>query len=144
SEHPGATGKDWILTDYLNSVAYGTVGGQTAVGVQAASHVFFDKPVSRLTLPEAALLAGMPQAPSVYNPFLRPQNALGRRGEVLARMVKMKMITLAQARAAHAAPLGVRPNSYYTARREAYFFDYVKQELIDRYGLNTVRKGGLR
>ena len=41
-------------------------------------------------------------------------------------------------------PLGVRPNSYYTTKRENYFFDYVKQELIDRYGANTVRKGGLK
>src|SRR5919108_406901 len=61
--------KRWILDKYLNSVSYGTVGGQSAVGLQAASRLFFDKPASRLTLDEAALLAGLPQAPSRYNPF---------------------------------------------------------------------------
>src|SRR5919109_3809001 len=68
--HPGRRGKLWIVNKYVNSVPYGTVGGQTAVGIQAAARVFFDKPASRLTLREAALLAGLPQAPSNYNPFL--------------------------------------------------------------------------
>src|SRR6476619_8253921 len=62
--HPGRQGKQWILDKYVNSVPYGTVGGQTAVGVQAAARVFFDKPASALTLREAALLAGLPHAPS--------------------------------------------------------------------------------
>jgi penicillin-binding protein 1A len=56
--------KRWILTQYLNDVDYGTVGGQTAIGVGAASQLFFDKPVSKLNLAQAALLAGLPQAPS--------------------------------------------------------------------------------
>ena len=61
-----------ILTSYLNSVPYGTLGGQTAIGVQAAARIFFDKPASKLNLAQAALLAGLPQAPSQYNPFLDP------------------------------------------------------------------------
>ncbi len=61
-----------ILTSYLNSIPYGTIGGQTAIGVQAAARVFFDEPVSRLNLQQAALLAGLPQAPSQYNPFRSP------------------------------------------------------------------------
>jgi penicillin-binding protein 1A len=56
--------KPSILTSYLNSVPYGTLGGQTAIGVQAASRIFFDKPASQLDLEQAALLAGLPQAPS--------------------------------------------------------------------------------
>ena len=64
-----------ILTSYLNSVPYGTVGGQTAIGVQAAARIFFDKPASQLNLAQAALLAGLPQAPSQYNPFLDPAAA---------------------------------------------------------------------
>src|SRR3954470_11200769 len=95
---PGRSGKDWILNKYVNNVPYGTVGGQTAVGIQAASRVFFHKPASKLTpaargflakpaptltLPEAALLAGLPQAPSEYNPFLNPQKARARRADVL-------------------------------------------------------------
>src|SRR5881398_1054538 len=75
-EHPGIDGKRWILDRYLNSVPYGTIGGQTAVGIQAASRMFFGKPASQLTLSEAALLAGLPQAPSAYNPFLDQRRAL--------------------------------------------------------------------
>ncbi|HEX4626301.1 MAG TPA: transglycosylase domain-containing protein [Solirubrobacteraceae bacterium] len=136
--------KRWILDTYLNSVSYGTVGGQSAVGLQAASRLFFDKPAHRLTLDEAALLAGLPQAPSRYNPFLEPKLARARRNDVLNEMIKQKMIPATVGAKAMQRPLGVRPNSYYTTKRENYFFDYVKQELIDRYGANTVRKGGLK
>ena len=136
--------KRWILDTYLNSVSYGTVGGQSAVGLQAASRLFFDKPAHRLTLDEAAVLAGLPQAPSRYNPFLEPKLARARRNDVLNEMIKQKMIPATVGVKAMQRPLGVRPNSYYTTKRENYFFDYVKQELIDRYGANTVRKGGLK
>ena len=136
--------KRWILDTYLNSVSYGTVGGQSAVGLQAASRLFFDKPAHRLTLDEAAVLAGLPQAPSRYNPFLEPKLARARRNDVLNEMIKQKMIPATVGVKAMRRPLGVRPNSYYTTKRENYFFDYVKQELIDRYGANTVRKGGLK
>jgi penicillin-binding protein 1A len=136
--------KRWILDKYLNSVSYGTVGGQSAVGLQAASRLFFDKPASRLTLDEAALLAGLPQAPSRYNPFLEPKLARARRNDVIHEMIKQKLVPLAVGVKAMQRPLGVKQNSYYTAKRESYFFDYVKQELIDRYGANTVRKGGLK
>jgi penicillin-binding protein 1A len=71
--------KAWILNEYINSVPYGTLGGQTAVGVQAASRMFFDKPATELELHEAALLAGLPQAPSQYNPFSAEPAARRRR-----------------------------------------------------------------
>jgi penicillin-binding protein 1A len=142
--HPGRQGKLWILDKYLNSVPYGTVGGQTAVGIQAAARVFFDKPASKLTLRESALLAGLPQAPSQYNPFLNRAGARQRRDEVLQRMAAQGYITQARARHAMRRGLGVERSSYYTQRRQRYFFDYVKQQLIDKYGLNTVRRGGLR
>jgi penicillin-binding protein 1A len=136
--------KRWILDRYLNNVPYGTVGGQEAVGVQAAARAFFGKPARDLTLPEAALLAGLPQAPTVYNPFLNPRAAKARRAEVLRAMAGQGMITGAQLDAALHAPLGVEHSGYYTQRRENYFFDYVRSELIDRYGVDTVRKGGLK
>ncbi|MDX6496658.1 MAG: penicillin-binding protein, partial [Gaiellales bacterium] len=60
--------KRWILEQYLNSVPYGTVGGRTALGAEAASQVYFSKHAKDLTLPESAMLAGLPQAPSQYNP----------------------------------------------------------------------------
>ncbi|CAB4915201.1 unannotated protein [freshwater metagenome] len=143
-KHPGAEGKRWILTQYLNNVPYGTVGGQTAVGVQAAARMFFGKPASRLTLPEAALLAGLPQAPSLYNPLLDPERATRRRGEVLDTMAAEGYITRAQAAAAKEAPLGVRRSTFYAKRRESYFFDFVKEELIARYGLARAQRGGMR
>ena len=136
--------KRWILDTYLNSVSYGTVGGQSAVGVQAASRLFFDKPAKDLTLAQAAMLAGLPQAPSDYNPFTEKRRALARRNNVLHEMIKQKLITPQMGARAMTSKLGVRENSYYTAKRESYFFDYVKQELIDKYGANTVRQGGLK
>src|SRR4051812_5334495 len=143
-EHPGIDGKRWILDRYLNSVPYGTIGGQTAVGIQAAARMYFGRPASQLTLPQAALLAGLPQAPSLYNPFRDQRRALSRRNEVLRAMVKQGYITPATAQEAMASPLQVRDSRYYTERRESYFFDYVKDQLIKRYGLAKVRKGGLR
>jgi len=142
--HPGHAGKVWILNKYLNEVPYGTVGGQTALGIQAAARVYFNKPAAQLTLPEAALLAGLPQAPSQFNPFLDPAAAMRRRNQVLRAMVVQHKIRSATAAAAEQAPLGVKHSRYYTTRREGYFFDYVKDQLIKRYGLNEVRKGGLR
>jgi len=136
--------KNWILTQYLNDVDYGTVDGQTAIGVGAASHLFFDKRVSKLNLAQAALLAGLPQAPSVYNPFHDRNLARQRRHEVLAAMVHSHYITQAQADAADAAPLQVRPNSTYTIKREPYVFDYVRRQLLQRFGPATVEKGGLK
>jgi penicillin-binding protein 1A len=133
-----------ILTSYLNSVPYGTLGGQTAVGVQAAARVFFDKPVSELDLEQSALLAGLPQAPSQYNPFLYPAAARERRNEVLGKMAELRYITAAQARAAEAAPLEVHPGHFYSERKEDFFFEYVRQQLIERYGAKTVEQGGLK
>src|SRR4051794_21869398 len=126
NEHPGIEGKRWILDRYLNSVPYGTIGGQTAVGVQAAARMYFAKPASRLTLSEAALLAGLPQAPSLYNPFRDEQRALSRRNEVLRAMARAHYVSRETAQQAIDSPLKVVDSRYYTQRRESYFFDYVK------------------
>jgi penicillin-binding protein 1A len=123
----GMHSKNWILTSYLNDVPYGTVGGQTAYGVGAASSMFFDKPVSKLTLAQAALLAGLPQAPSQYNPFNDKRAAHQRRQEVLQAMVKADDITQAQADAANRKRLEVKPDSTYQVRQQPYVFDYVQQ-----------------
>ncbi len=136
--------KNWILTQYLNDVDYGTLGGKTAVGVGAASQMFFDKPVEQLNLAQAALLAGLPQAPSAYNPFQEPDLARARRHEVLQAMVKSHYITPAQAAAADSSPLQVHRNNAYAIKREPYVFDYVRDQLIERFGLKTVERGGLK
>jgi penicillin-binding protein 1A len=133
-----------VLTEYLNSVPYGTVGGQTAIGVQAAARIFFDKPASQLDLEQSALLAGLPQAPSQYNPFGDAAAARQRRNEVLAKMAQLHYITQAQAAATEAAPLEVHHGSYYSVRHEDFFFEYVRAQLVQRYGDKTVEQGGLK
>jgi penicillin-binding protein 1A len=136
--------KTWILHNYLNSVPYGTVGGRTAIGVEAAAVTFFNKHAKGLKLYQSALLAGLPQAPSEYNPFRNPQAALARRNEVLRQMVKNGYITQAEGERASQRGLGLRAGTRYIQRREPYFFDYVQDKLIDRYGVGVVRRGGLR
>src|SRR4051794_8542285 len=92
NERPGIDGKRWILAKYINSVPYGTVGGHPPAATRAAAGFFFDNPASELPLPEAALLAGLPQAPSRYNPFLNPETAIARRNDVLEQMAKQGFI----------------------------------------------------
>ncbi len=136
--------KTWILKEYLNSVPYGTVNGRTAIGVEAAAVTFFDKHVSRLKLYQSALLAGLPQAPSQYNPFRNPQAAIERRNDVLEKMVENGYITRDEYERAASRGLGLKLGQRYVQRREPYFFDYVQEKLIERYGLGPVRAGGLR
>jgi penicillin-binding protein 1A len=132
-----------ILGSYLNIASYGTVEGSTAIGVGAASRIFFSKPVWKLDLPQAALLAGLPQAPSEYNPILNPAAARARRDAVLRQMVKLGYADPERARAAMASGLQVDLSDGYFRHRQPYFFDYVENRLISEYGVNTVRRGGL-
>jgi len=133
-----------ILTSYLNSVPYGTLGGQTAIGVQAASRIFFDKPAAQLNLQQCALLAGLPQAPSQYNPFRDASEAKRRRNEVLSKMAELHYVSAGEAERAQAAPLEVKRGYFYSERKEDFFFEYVRQKLIERYGAQTVKQGGLK
>src|SRR3954447_2611948 len=136
--------KDEILTEYLNDVSFGTAGGQEAVGVQAAARVYFGKPAKSLNLTQSALLAGLPQAPTLYNPIRHPEAAKARRAEVLLAMVRAGMISQRVADRIDGRGLGLHPSTYYTHRRERHFFDYVEAELRRRLGAATVRRGGLR
>jgi penicillin-binding protein 1A len=133
-----------ILGQYLNTASYGTVEGATAVGVQAASKIYFSKPVSELSLEQAALLAGLPQAPTDYNPILHPREARQRRNAVLTKMAELGYVAPARARAARRSGLGLDVSGSYFAHREPFFFDYVEDQLLDRYGVDAVRNGGLR
>ncbi len=143
-EMEDAHSKDWILTAYLNTAPYGTVEGETAVGVEAAAQTYFGKPAKELGLTESALIAGLPQAPSEYNPFLDPHAALQRRNEVLGAMHEQEYIDGAEYREALHSGLGLSPGHKYRVIRDPFLFDLVQQELIDKYGINTVRKGGLK
>jgi penicillin-binding protein 1A len=133
--------KRWILQAYMNQVFY----GNRAYGIEAAAQTYFSKKAVHLTLPEAALLAGLPQAPSVFDPFERPRQALARRDEVLRAMLANGYISRARYAAARAdRDLHLRPGRLYSRIREPYFFDYVHDELVREYGANTVASGGLR
>jgi penicillin-binding protein 1A len=136
--------KEWILSQYLNTAPYGTVEGQTAVGAEAAAQTYFSKPAKDLNLTEAALIAGLPQAPSEYNPFLDPAAATQRRNEVLGTMEEQGYISGAEYREAVGEGLGLKPGDKYQVIKDPFLFDLVQQELIDRYGINTVRNGGLK
>jgi penicillin-binding protein 1A len=120
--------KNWILDGYLNNVPYGTVGNQTAYGAGAASWMFFDRPVSKLTLVQSALLAGLPQAPSEYNPFKYPRAARIRRAHVLGSMVRAGYITQAQASRAERARLEVKHDAPDNSHLDPYVFNYIEQQ----------------
>ncbi len=133
--------KSKILDEYLNTTYY----GNHAYGVEAAAQTYFSRPASRLTLLQSALLAGLPQAPSVYDPFQDPKAALARRQEVLQAMLTNRVITARQYRSAvRSRSLGLRPGNIYTQIKQPYFFSYVTDQLIDEYGAGTVREGGLK
>ena len=131
--------KNQILAKYLNGVFY----GENSVGVQAAALTYFNTPVWGLTLPQAALIAGLPQAPSAYDPFINPKDATARRNTVLQEMASQGYITQAAADEAKATPLELERGSFYQRKKEGYFFDYVRQELIDQFGEERVQQGGM-
>jgi penicillin-binding protein 1A len=134
--------KDRVLTAYLNTVYF----GNGAYGVQMAARVYFGKNAKDLTLPEAALLAGIPASPTGYDPATHRAAARDRRTTVLRLMLEQGLITEAAFRKADRARLpkpetirmpGVR-------RPGQHFVEYVKQQLVSRYGSGKVFGGGLR
>ena len=133
-----------ILGQYLNTATYGTVEGSTAVGVGAAARIYFSRPAWKLDVVQMALLAGLPQAPSQYNPLLYPRAAVARRNEVLRKMAKLGYLAPRRARKLEKHDLELSPSHDYFAHREPYFFDYVEHLLIAHYGADEVRRGGLQ
>jgi penicillin-binding protein 1A len=133
--------KDWILGSYMNAVYY----GNHAYGIEAAAQTYFSRRASTLTLDQSALLAGLPQAPSIFDPIHRPLDALERRDEVLRAMLENGDLTRRQYASAIAdRDLHLVPGKLYSRIREPYFFSYVRDQLIAEYGANTVREGGLK
>jgi penicillin-binding protein 1A len=131
----------WILSTYINTVYY----GNHAYGVEAAAQTYFSRHAKKLSLLQAALLAGLPQAPSVYDPFERPQRALQRRNAVLKALYENGDISYANYREAlGVTDLKLKPGKIYSRIREPYFFSYVREELIRKYGAEKVRSGGLQ
>ncbi|HEX3705971.1 MAG TPA: penicillin-binding protein [Mycobacteriales bacterium] len=137
--------KNQILDRYLNIVYF----GDGAYGVGAAARHFFNEPVTALTLPQSALLAGLVQSPEAYNPRFYPTLATERRNTVLAQMVKYHSITQLAHDEAVATPVELdvhqQPNDCVSAKTYAYFCDYVKHifQTTPSLGLSLLRRGGL-
>ena len=134
--------KDEILTAYLNTVFY----GNNAYGIEAAAQTYFAKPAKELTLAQAALLSGLPQLPSTYDPYLHPEAALKRRSQVLQAMRETGVITARQEAKANATPLKLKRGKVYGKVSESFFVRYVADELGRKpdFGKAAVRAGGLQ
>lgn len=126
--------KDEILELYLNHVYF----GEGAYGVEAASQIYFGKPASRLNRAEAAVLAGLPQAPSYYNPFLHPERATERRNVVIDRLLDEEIITAPEAEALKKSPLTLNADgrSLSDADKAPFFNRLVMARVIGYLGLD--------
>jgi len=132
--------KQQVLTLYLNEIYL----GNNSYGIAAAAQTYFDKPLSKLDIAQAASLAALPKAPSSYDPFSHPQDALARRNFVISRMLADGAITAAQAAQATAEPLlPVAGTAPLTVPNAGYFADAVDAALVQRFGAQTVQQGGL-
>ena len=129
-----------ILELYLNKVYF----GDGYYGVEAASLGYFGKHASELSVPEAALLAGLIQSPSSYAPTVNPDRALARRNIVLQSMVGNAVLTQPEADAAKKARLQLTNAIEMKESFGLYFKEQVRRELVDRFGGSRVAQGGLR
>ncbi|RME45130.1 MAG: penicillin-binding protein 1C, partial [Caldilineae bacterium] len=130
--------KNEILEIYLNQIYY----GNRAYGVEAAAQTYFGKPASDLSLAEAALLAGLPQSPAVYDPYTNPEGAKRRQEVVLQLMVEAGYITAEEAKAAAEEELHFREPSLELAA--PHFVNYVRAELEAAYPADLIYQAGLR
>lgn len=133
--------KEEILELYLNEIYYGNV----AYGIEAASQTYFGKPASELTLSEASLLAGLPQAPALWDPYTAPETAVGRQSEVLSLMVSEGYVTLPEAQAAldemAARIYQLEPPA--ASIRHPHFSLAVLQQAEELLGAQSIYRGGL-
>ncbi len=133
--------KDEILERYLNLIYFGS----GAYGVEAAAHTYFGTDVGRLSIPQAAILAGLPAAPSDYSPYVSLARAKDRQFHVLERMAARHFITSSQARLAESAPLhliGERRTGL-TSYGYPYFTTYAIDQIAKQFGTQATYEGGL-
>ncbi|OGZ33371.1 MAG: hypothetical protein A3I88_01080 [Candidatus Portnoybacteria bacterium RIFCSPLOWO2_12_FULL_39_9] len=131
--------KDEILGFYLNQVPYGS----NAYGIEAAARTFFDKPAKELTLAEAALLAGLPKAPTYYSPYGSHTDELKARQEyILDRMAKFGYLTEEKIEETKKEKLKYAPQRY--GFKAPHFVMYIQEYLEEKYGRDYVEKGGLK
>jgi penicillin-binding protein 1A len=133
-----AFSKDHILELYLNEIYLGA-----GYGVAAAALNYFNKSLDQLTIAEAAFLAGLPKAPSRYNPIRYPERALARRNYVIGRMVEEDLITPEEGKQAKSEPIIVRNRDISKVVRADYFAEEVRRTLLKQFGVGALYKGGL-
>jgi penicillin-binding protein 1A len=132
--------KEEILSIYLNQIFL----GNQAYGVQAAAQNYFRKDVGQLNVAEMALLAGLPQAPTRYSPFMHPQRAKDRREYVLRRMLEEGFITAAELTEAKETPIVVYRAPDVSREVTPYFTEHVRRMLVEKYGEQAVLEQGLQ
>ena len=129
--------KDQILEIYMNQIFL----GNRAYGFAAASEAYFDKQLKDITVAEAAMLAGLPKAPSAYNPISNPKRARSRQLHIIDRMLENKFITAAQAETARNEDLKVRLNTDSARVHGEYVAETVRQLMFAQYGNETYTRG---
>ncbi len=122
--------KQEILELYLNKIYL----GQRAYGIGAAAKIYYGKTVSQLTLAEMAMIAGLPKAPSKYNPIANPERALIRRDWIIGRMLKLGYITQAAHDKARQAPVGLNFKGSMQDVQAPYLSEMVRESLLERFG----------
>nr|WP_315473742.1 penicillin-binding protein 1A [uncultured Rhodoferax sp.] len=129
--------KDQILEIYMNQIYL----GNRAYGFAAASETYFGKPLKDITVAEAAMLAGLPKAPSAYNPIVNPKRARSRQLHIIDRMLENNFITEEQAEAAKAEPLKIKNNAAANPIHAEYVAEMVRQLVFAQYGDETYTRG---
>lgn len=135
--------KDQILSLYLNEIFL----GNRSYGVKAAAQNYFHKELKELTIAEAAMIAGLPQSPSDYNPVKNPKAASQRQKYVLSRMLVQRFITqeeFAKARDETLTIYAATTDKEYNRKFTPYFTEHVRRMLIEKYGEKTLYEGGLK
>jgi 1A family penicillin-binding protein len=132
--------KDQILEMYMNEILY----GNRAYGIEAAAETYFGKPAKDLTLSEASFLAGLPQAPSLYDPYTNMPAAKDRQAYVLDQMVHTGAITAAEHDAAASAPIKLAPPSQVGPQEAPHFVTYVRQLVDQQFGTEALFREGLQ
>ena len=129
--------KDQILEIYMNQIFL----GNRAYGFASAAETYFGKPLKDITIAEAAMLAGLPKAPSAYNPFANPKRARARQLYIIERMEDNGFISAAQAKAAKVEPLRLRSSADKSILHAEYVAETVRQLIYAQYGPETYTRG---
>lgn len=129
--------KEEILTLYVNKIFL----GKNAYGIQAAAQIYYNKTLSQLTLAEKAMIAGLPKAPSKYNPVANPERALERRNWILGRMLQLGYIEQQQYEQAIAEPIQLKLYNRKIQEKYPYLAELVRKELVSQFGPQVINSG---